>query len=261
MSNMKIPSLEKFKKTILNEDIDIPPALASQYFTVKKQVADKQAQVDILQKQIDQKTSEMGILNKNLIAIETKAAEMQGKQIQAQQSTAQQPSSSQAKAGQTTAAATPNESIQNDFDLSDIISENFDLDLDIDKMPFFLDESEEINILINEEEIETEEDEDAVEELSSDYVFALRINDPAEEEEIICKVYRNQDEDFWKIRVVQGSEEPLETMQFDPSMDMVSIIERIAEIYEEVEEIDMDEYEDLLDDKEEKDEEYFGDES
>ena len=50
-------------------------------------------------------------------------------------------------------------------------------------------------------------------------------------------------------------------MQFDPSMDMVSIIERIGEIYEEVEEVDMDEYEELLDDKEENDEKYFNNES
>ena len=65
--------------------------------------------------------------------------------------------------------------------------------------------------------------------------------------------------DFWKVRVVKGTEKPLETMQFDPQMDMSSIIEKIEEIYEDVEEIDMQIYQDLLDDKEIEEEKYTED--
>ena len=49
-------------------------------------------------------------------------------------------------------------------------------------------------------------------------------------------------------------------MQFDPDMEFVDIIEKLGEIYEEVEEISMDEYQDLLDDKEEIDSQYFPEE-
>jgi len=46
-------------------------------------------------------------------------------------------------------------------------------------------------------------------------------------------------------------------MQFDPDMEFVDIIEKLGEIYDEVEEVSMDEYQDLLDDKEEIDAQYF----
>lgn len=256
MSN-QIPSLEEFIETKkLNEDVDIPASLSIQYMTVKKQIADKENQKNLLMKQVAQRDSELSILNKNLIALETKAAQLQGKEVIQQQKTEEAKPKSQATAGE----AKTNES----FNILDELNK----DLDFDFKEFSLDEEtnlDDIDILITEEEEwpaeNDESDEEAIEELSSDYVFALRINDPSEESEIICKVYRNRDDDFWKIRVVKGTEEPLETMQFDPEMDMVSIIERIGEIYEEVEEVDMDEYEELLDDKEKNDEKYFNRES
>jgi hypothetical protein len=258
MSN-QIPSLEEFIETKkLNEDVDIPASLSIQYMTVKKQIADKNNQKNLLMKQVAQRDTELGILTKNLIALETKAAQLQGKEVTQQQNKAETKSTAtEATAGE----AKTNESFN-------IILDELDKNLDFDFNEFSLDEEtnlDDIDILITEEEewpVENDEsDEEAIEELSSDYVFALRINDPSEESEIICKVYRNRDDDFWKIRVVKGTEEPLETMQFDPEMDMVSIIERIGEIYEEVEEVDMDEYEELLDDKEKNDEKYFNRES
>ena len=258
--NNQIESLEEFiENKKLNEDVDIPASFSTQYMTVKKQIADKENQKNLLLKQIAQKDSELSILNKNLIAIETKAAQLQGKEVIQQQKTEEVKPKSQATAGEVKA----NESFN-------IFLDELDKNLEFDFNHLILDEEESnynnLDILITEEEKwpeenEEEEEEEAIEDISIEYVFALRIKAPSEESEIICKVYRNQDDDFWKIRVVKGSEEPLETMQFDPSMDMVSIIERIGEIYEEVEEVDMDEYEELLDDKEENDEKYFNNES
>ena len=97
--------------------------------------------------------------------------------------------------------------------------------------------------------------------LEGDYVFTLRIEDKNEGEDIIAKFYKNEDDDFWRVRIVQGDEEPLESMQFDPELGMVDIIEKVAEIpgYTEVEEMETQEYEDLLDDKEIIDNAFYDD--
>ena len=87
----------------------------------------------------------------------------------------------------------------------------------------------------------------------------MRIIDRDEEEDIIAKFFKDEDDDFWKVRVVQGSEEPLETMQFDPEMEMLEIIEHLATMFDEVEQMDVEEYEDLLDDKEKSDEIFYDD--
>ena len=63
--------------------------------------------------------------------------------------------------------------------------------------------------------------------LEGDYVFTLKIDVEEDPEDIIAKFYKNEDDDFWKVRVVQGDEQPLEDMQFDPELDMVEIIEKI----------------------------------
>jgi len=104
------------------------------------------------------------------------------------------------------------------------------------------------------EPVESEEAND--EDLNSDYIFAIKVKDEDEDEDIIAKVYRNEDDAFWKIRVVQGSEDPLEAMQFDPDMEFIDIMERIGELYDEVEEIPMEKYKELLDNKAEIDAEY-----
>jgi hypothetical protein len=141
------------------------------------------------------------------------------------------------------------EDTEEDFGLGDT---KFGTDIDR------FNESSDDDIDIVESPDEDEKDKGEVEEISPDYLFALRLNRPDDDEEIIAKVYRNEDDEFWKIRVVQGDEEPLEAMQFDPEMQMVDIIERLAEIYDEVEEVDVKDYEDLIDDKEESDEKFYG---
>jgi len=241
MDNYKIPTLEEY----LFEDVVIPPELSTQYLAVKKQIIDKQNQKDLLMKQANQKDTEIGILQKNLIAIESKASQLQGKQVTVKTET-ETPTATPIK------GATSNESIDIKSDLFKIYEEK-DLELELDEAL-----SDDIYLLISgndiEDKDEEEDEEDDMDE--SDYVFAIRAEDSGGEEEIIAKFYKNSDDDFWKVRVVKGSEEPLESMQFDPDMDLVSILEKIVEIYDDVEEVDMDEYEDLLNDREEEDEKY-----
>lgn len=235
----------------LKEDVVIPAVLSQQYLVVKKQISDKQSQKDQLMKQVNQKDNEINILNKNLIAIEVKAAQMQGKEAQVKTGETTQPEGQKTAETSTTPA---NES----FKISDLLEELNEMDQDW----IFEDDLNEMGAEEFEEEGGelpgeiTDEDEATDEDLNSDYIFALRINDEDEPEEIIAKVYRNEGDAFWKIRVVQGDEQPLETLQFDPDMEFLDIIEKLGEIYDDVEEIPMDEYKELLDDKAEIDAEY-----
>jgi hypothetical protein len=247
-------------KNHLNEDVVIPASLSNQYLIVKKQIADKQGQKDILQKQINQKETEVNILMKNLIAIEQKAAQLQGKEAEvkpAQPTTAK--TATPPVAG--TPPVTPGTPTANESQISKLFAELNEMDEDWIfewGAEEFEEEGEgeagEVTDVLDYKGIEDEQkatDED----LNSNYVFAVRIN-AEEDDEIIAKVYRNEEDAFWKVRVVQGDEEPLETMQFDPDMEFVDIIEKMGEIYDDVEEISMEEYKGLLDDKAEKDSEY-----
>lgn len=229
----------------LNEDVTIPPELANQYLAIKKQIADKQTKRDQLMKTVNQVDNEMNILNKNLIAIETKAAELQGKAVEAK-GEAQQAQGTQTVEVQ----GTVKESIDIDEWWRTNVSEAFDED-----------EDTEMDMEADEDDIQDMEDdeEDPEDSLEGDYVFTVRIQDSGEEEDIIAKFYRDEEDDFWKARVVQGSEEPIESMQFDPDMEMLDIIEHLATIYDDVEEIDTDDYEEMLDDKEEVDDIFYDD--
>jgi hypothetical protein len=65
-------------KRKINEDVTITdPTLAQQYLAVKKQITDKMTKKDQLMRSVNQIDSEINILNKNLLAIETKAASSQ----------------------------------------------------------------------------------------------------------------------------------------------------------------------------------------
>jgi hypothetical protein len=238
----------------LNEDVTIPANLTQQYLVVKKQIADKQTQKDQLMKQVNQKDNEINILTKNLIAIEAKAAQEQGKEAAIKTGETAQPENK--------AEATSTSSNESLVSISDLMTEINEMEGWLAEMGAeeFEEEGGEIpGEVLDVEEFEDDDEEGPAEQDKED-VFAIRISDPDEDEEIIAKVYKNEDNDFWKIRVVQGSEDPLETMQFDPDMEFVDIIEKLGEIYDEVEEISMDEYQDLLDDKEEIDSQYFPEE-
>lgn len=235
---------------LLKEDVVIPAELSQQYLNVKKQIADKQTQKDAMMKQVNQKDNEINILMKNLIAIETKAAQLQGKSAEVRSGETTKPETTKPENTEQTA----NEGLQ----ISDLLAElnemdqNWLLEMDDEEIEDSKDE-------LDYDDIEAEQ-EATDDDLNSDYVFAIRVTDKDEDEDIIAKVYRNEDDSFWKIRVVQGSEEPLEKMQFDPDMEFLDIIEEIGGIYDEVEEMSMEEYKELLDDKPEIDAEYFSEE-
>lgn len=237
-------------KKIVNEDVTIPTELTQQYLNIKKQISDKMSQKDTLMKQVNQKETEINILNKNLIAIEAKAAQMQGKDAQVKGGEA-------AKAENKSSSSKPEEATTTTESLN-IVGLLKELN-EMDQSWIFEDEDTEE---LKPDVIDSEELEDA-EGDEPDYVFAIRLEDTDEDEEIIAKIYRNEEDTFWRIRVVQGSEEPLETMQFDPDMEIEDIIEKIGEIpgYNDVEELPMDEYKELLDDKKENDEKYYDEES
>jgi len=251
----RIPSLDDF----LNEDIAIPAALQNQYLNVKKQISDKQTRKDQIMKQVNQLDNEINILNKNIIAIETQAAKVQGEAARqetekANPTTTQQSTAKTNEQPQIQGQAIVKEAVE-DIDawwatyMTESITEDDGNDDEFEEDPDFEDEDEEEDENIN-------SDEDSLE---GDYVFALRVVDNNEEEDIIAKFYKDEDDDFWKARVVQGSEEPIESMQFDPDMDKVDIIDHLANMFDEVEEIDVDEYEDLLDDKEKVDDVFYDD--
>jgi hypothetical protein len=233
-------------KRKLHESVNIPPELANQYLAVKKQMSDKVGKKDQLMKSVNQIDQELNILNRNLLAIETKAAQMQGEKVEQQDKTEQE----QAQSTQT-------------IEVQGKVIESADLDRQWQE---YISEAEDVDDETIEDiedhgpEIEDNDmDEPEGDSLEGDYVFAVRIIDTAEEEDIIAKFYQDEDDDFWKARVVQGSEEPIESMQFDPDMEMLEIIEHLATIYDEVQEIDTDDYEEMLDDKEVIDDIYYDD--
>jgi hypothetical protein len=318
----RIPTLEEFT---INEDVDIPASLSQRYVAVKKQLADKETQKNVLTRQINQRDQEINILQKNINAIEAQAAELQAKSTDTAPAPAAATSGSAKPAAGTTTTTTtttptkeskeedsieailleweeldnrlfgrtigdlddlnpedvypedteedfglgdPNYAAQQDrFSSEDLPSEEYPEDTEEDfgiADPRYSNEDR-FNESVDDDDIdivkspdEDEKDDGEVETISPDYLFALRLIRPEDSEEIIAKVYRNDDHDFWKVRVVQGDEQPLEKMQFDPEMQMVDIIENLAEIYDEVEEVNVEDYEDMIDDKEENDEKFYG---
>ena len=260
--NINMPSIIES----LNEDVTIPSQLANQYLSVKKQIADKQSKRDQLMKTVNQMDNEMNILNKNLIAIETKAAELQGKEGEVQKKPSEQAQGTKPVEAQGTkpveVQGTVKESIDLDLWWRENVSEAMD-DEDNDKFDLdqeIYDRNPDYDVEGEGEEFEDEEEEDEREDsLEGDYVFAVKVIDGDEEEDIIAKFYKNEDDDFWKARVVQGSEEPIESMQFDPEMEKLDIIEHLATIYDEVEELDTEDYEEMLDDKDVIDDIFYDD--
>lgn len=263
-----MPKKVYFRKYKLNEDVNIPPELSDQYLSVKKQIEDKMKKIaeeelkfSDISKKISQLKSEISIYQKNLIAIENKAKAInkEADDLNSEQSDDMQKSADEIQKAAEEVIKTietsgnppsTNESI--DLDewwkenvTESIQEENPDIELAADDV---------------EDAVEAEEAIEAEDSLAGDYVFSVTVIDEDEEEDIIAKFYKDEDEDFWKARVVQGSEEPIESMQFDPDMNKVDIIEHLATIFDEVVEKDVDEYEEELDDKEFIDDLYYDEE-
>jgi hypothetical protein len=105
----------------------------------------------------------------------------------------------------------------------------------------------------NELEMMNYEEED---EQTDNYVFYIRVNSN-EDNEIIAKVYKENIDDNWVLRVVKGDEEPLQSIEFDNRLNKLEIISYIADMFQEVEIMDPKEYEYLLNDKEKIDNTYY----
>lgn len=251
-----------FRKYKLNEDVNIPPELSDDYLSVKKQIEDKMRKIaeeelkfaDI-SKKISQLKSEISIYQKNLIAIENKAKAI-NKEFEetGQENTDGMQKSAEEiqKAAQDvintieTSGNAPSTNESEDLDkwwkenvTESIQEENPDIELAADDVEDAVEAEDLVDDAVEAEEA-----------LDGDYVFSVTVLDEDEEEDIIAKFYKDEEDDFWKARVVQGSEEPIESMQFDPDMNKVDIIEHLATIFDEVIEKDVDEYEEDLNDKE-----------
>ena len=86
-------------------------------------------------------------------------------------------------------------------------------------------------------------------------LFYLRINT---EYPAIVKVYKAADiDDRWEMSVVEGDNTALDEMEFDPEFTKTEIIEYLADIYEDIEEIDEEFFEDVIDDKQELDDDFY----
>lgn len=251
----------RIKAVVINEEVMIPPELANQYLTVKKQMADKQSKKDNLMKAVNQTDNEMNILNKNLIAIETKAAQMTGQeeqQVAKNKQEAAENAQKQAEVSMTSESLDLDERWKNYIlegdtqDLDDFMNNTGDWEVDAE-----IDVDPDVETELLDEPLKPEEGES----LEGDYVFTLKVKSDLDEEDIIAKFYKNEDDEYWRVRVVQGEEKPLEDMKFDPDLESLDIMEKVAEIpgYSEVEEMETQEYQDLIDDKEILDNFYYDD--
>jgi hypothetical protein len=264
-----------FRKYKLNEDVNIPPELSDDYLSVKKQIEDKMKLIAAeelkfadISKKISKLKSEISIYQKNLIAIENKAKALnkEAEDLQSEDNDQMQKSAEEIqkaadqviKTIETSGnAPSTNESVDLDAWWKENVTESIqEENPDVELAADDVEDAVEAEDLVEdpEEAIEAEDS------LEGDYVFSVTVIDEDEEEDIIAKFYKDEDDDFWKARVVQGSEEPIESMQFDPDMNKVDIIEHLATIFDEVVEKDVDEYEEDLDDKEFIDDLYYDEE-
>jgi hypothetical protein len=252
-------SLDEIIKEQLNEEVVIPPELSNQYLSVKKQIVDKQSKKDRLMKSVNQLDNEINILQKNLLGIENQAAKTQEK---TQQDVQGQTGEGEKKTIELEAKV--KESIDldkwwKDYYISEAIDEEDRFDGDDEKIEMMGDKEEDPTY--GEDELSDEEKDEAEQSLDGDYVFAIKILTD-DEEDIIAKFYKDDDDEFWKGRVVQGDESRVERMQFDPDLDKLGVIQELSEIMEDdIIEVDIDTYQELLDDKEKLDDLFYGDEN
>ena len=121
-----------------------------------------------------------------------------------------------------------------------------------DYMPVKITES------IYEEEIEFEEDNDTYDE--EEDIFYVQIPPQTEiDGEVIAKVFREDEGERWYVRDVENEAEFLDELVFQKNYTKPEIIGYLASIFGDVLEIGQEEFEDLIDDKEELDDKYFPD--
>lgn len=280
---MKKVYLKKKKVNIIKEDmesgdIQIAPQFMDAYLSLLNQQ-------QRLQKQMNQYQKQMNDINNKILQIKQKSANelkkqnmqaaKQPQQTQQPAQQVQQPAQQAAKAQQQIAAQQQvqgtSESVFND-ELDKLweayINEDTEIDLFGDEsLVDFGNGDADLDDFYNEEDEDddynpfTDEEENDDEKIFDDDLFVLKIKDE-NDKLIIAKFYKNSSNSLWKVRIVEGSKEPLESMQFEKDMDKLDIIEKIEEFpgFDDVEEMDIKEYEDIIDDKEEIDKKYHDDE-
>lgn len=223
----------------LNEEIQIiDPALAQKYNDAQKQINTRLKKINQLQSEIVTYKQQMSAAQEQ--AMKDNQAQIKQSQETQQQNQAQQNTSSKTAVPQPiiTQPAVA-ESIRVDESLESYILEDEEDDEDI------LDEGEE-ELDYAEEYDEKVGDED-------EFLFYFKIADELDDD-AVYKAYKDFDEDRWELKVVEGeSNQALEETTFETDFSKLEIINYLAEIYGDVEEI----FEDEFDDKLEKEKEYF----
>lgn len=104
------------------------------------------------------------------------------------------------------------------------------------------------------------EKEDAEHESLADenLIFYIRINT---ENAALVKIFKAGDiDDRWELSVIEGDNTALDEMEFDPEFSKMEILTYLADIYEDVEEVDDEFLDDVIEDDEDIDAEFDGEE-
>lgn len=212
----------------LNEDVVIQdPALASKYNQAMRAINDrlkKKAQLD----------REIVTYKEQLAAIEAQAIKNQVATVQATQGEQQKQQVTQQQ-GQ---AQQQQESLIPTFE--DFLNEE-----DGDKPEWGTpDDVDDVDILLYDEEEENES------------LFFVRINSDSP---ALVKVYKEIDDEdeIWEMSVIEGDNTALDEMEFQADLSKAEIITYLADLYDDVEEVDREFVDDVIDDKEELDDDFY----
>jgi len=202
------------------------PALAQKYNEAQKQINDRLKKIAQLEKEIVTYKEQASVAQEQAMK-DNQAA------ITKHQETQPQPNQQQAKPNSTSPQ-------QPQVVAQPQVQESLD--------SYIMEDDEEDEEL----EYSKEYDEEVGDE--DEFLFYFKID---ETPETIGKAYKDFDEDRWELTVIEGeSNQSLEETTFESNFTKLEIINYLAEIYGDVEEI----YEDEFDDKTKTDKEYFNEE-
>ncbi len=205
----------------LNEEIQImDPVLAQKWNEAQRQINDRLKKIAQLEKEIvtykQQSTAAQAQAMKDNQAVITKHQETQAKQ--------QPPNSN-------------TQPVKQPFVQQPVVQENLE--------SYIMEDNEE------DEELEYSEEYDEKVGDEDEFLFYFKIDEVSD---TVYKAYKDFDEDRWELTVVEGeSNQSLEETTFESNFTKLEIINYLAEIYGDVEEI----FEDEFDDKTKTDKEYF----
>lgn len=226
----------------LNEDVMISdPAMAQQYANGQTQLLNKDKQINALQKQINLIEQSKNDIAKKMSEIEKKSAANQGDQVTQQLDQQQQAVQT---TGQPAQQGTMNTSesivirvyeededpklgtLANVYDNVNPVSlENF-----YDVSEAYV-EDDKFSRHPNEEEYD-----------ANKYLFYVRVTDITAQNEFIGKIFKTSPDGEWYGLVKDGEAKSFEQISYDASYDEEQIVDFLKETYDEVEIIDIDEF-------------------